>query len=271
MTVVALARLRKTMPELRWYAIGLPLIGILSMPGSYLLQEQMKLAVAPQFQPMRAVLFITLMAGMLAAIAACVATRGARYIEAALWLCLAYLIPANNRVLELPPWNRVAVVIALSVLGVAAIKSGRGWAIATVAVAAFFAIPIWGKVTNYAPLHDAPLAELCAWGRSSTPQSAVFLFPDAGRELYPGVFRAEALRSVYVDWKAGGQVNYFRDFGEHWWSRWQDVMVKPFQPADCSRYAGLGIDWIVVKPEHKMAGVTPVFENPRYVAYAISR
>jgi hypothetical protein len=141
---------------------------------------------------------------------------------------------------------------------------------AAVATAAFFVIPICGKVTNYAPLHNAALADLCAWGRSSTPVSAMFLFPDAGRELQPGVFRAEALRSLYVDWKAGGQVNYFRDFGEQWLSRWEDVMVRPFVPADCTRYAGMGIDFIVLKPEHKMVGVAPVFENARFVAYSVA-
>ena len=83
-------------------AIGLPLLGILSMPASYLLLERMKLAVVPQFQPMRAVLFITVMAALLAAIAACVAVRAGRFGEAVLWLLLAYLIPTNNRVLELP-------------------------------------------------------------------------------------------------------------------------------------------------------------------------
>ena len=275
-TIAALARLRKTLtPEMRWFAIGLPLLGILSMPASYLLLERMKLAVVPQFQPMRAVLFITVMAALLAAIAACVAVRAGRFGEAVLWLLLAYLIPTNNRVLELPSLNRVLVVCGLSGLALAAIRADDrrpswAWAITGVAaVAPFFAIPVYGKVTNYAALHNAALAELCAWGRSSTPPSAVFLFPDAKQELYPGVFRAEALRSVYVDWKAGGQVNYFRDFGEQWWSRWQDVMVRPFEAADCVRYAGLGIDFIVLKAEHRMTGVAPVFENSRFVVYVV--
>ena len=97
----------------------------------------------------------------------------------------------------------------------------------------------------------------------------MFLFPDANRELYPGVFRAEALRAVYVDWKAGGQVNYFKDFGEQWWSRWQAVMAKPFQPADCAKFAVLGIDYIVVKPEHKLPGRIPAFENSQFIVYSI--
>jgi len=48
-------------------------------------------------------------------------------------------------------------------------------------------------------------------------QDAVFLFPDAARAS-PRHIPHEALRAVYVDWKSGGQANYFRDFGDEWWS-----------------------------------------------------
>ena len=45
-------------------------------------------------------------------------------------------------------------------------------------------------------------------------------------------------------------------------------MAKPFEPADCAKFAALGIDYVVVKPEHKLPGRTPAFENSGYVAYA---
>lgn len=266
-TLVAVARLWKALtPDLRFFAIGLPLIGMLSVPISYLTLEKMKLAVIPQFQPLRALLFVTVMAALLSAIAACVAVQRSRYWEAIPWLIVAYLIPVNTNTIQLPPANRILVVLALTGL---ALLGLRHWAMAAVAaIAAFFVIPIFGKVTNYPPLHNAALTELSQWARSSTPKSAVFVFPDANRELYPGVFRAEALRSVYVDWKAGGQVNYFKDFGDQWWTRWQDVMAKPFDPADRAKFAALGIDYIVVKPDHKLPARAPAFENPHYVAYA---
>ena len=265
-TLLAVARLWKVLtPELRYFAIGLPLIGMLSIPISYLTLEKMKLAVIPQLQPLRALLFVTVMAALLAAIAGCVAVQRNRYWEAIPWFLVAYLIPTNTNTMQLPSANRILVVLALTGL---ALLSLRHWALtALAAVAAFFVIPVYGKVINYPPLHSAALAELSQWARTSTPQSAVFLFPDANRELYPGIFRAEALRSVYVDWKAGGQVNYFKDFGEQWWSRWQNVMAKPFDPADCAKFAALGIDYIVVKPEHKLLGRTPAFENSGYALY----
>jgi hypothetical protein len=238
---------------------------MLSVPISYLTLEKMKLAVIPQIQPLRALLFVTVLAALLAAIAACLAVQRRRYWEAIPWFIVAYLIPVNTNTMQLPPANRILVVLALAGL---ALLSLRHWALTAVAaVVAFFVIPLYGKVINYPPLHSAALAELSQWARTSTPKSAVFLFPDANRELYPGIFRAEALRSVYVDWKAGGQVNYFKDFGEQWWSRWQDVMAKPFEPSDCAKFAELGIDYIVLKPEHKLPGRTPAFENSGYLAY----
>jgi hypothetical protein len=276
MVMVAVARLRKAIgPDLRFFAIGLPLIGIASLPISYIGLEKMKLALLPQFQPMRGLLFITLMAALLAAIAACVAVREGRNWEAIPWLAMAYLIPTNIRVPELPSANRILVILALAGLALEAIwadQARRSWAPAATAIAAvsaFFLIPVFGKVNNYPALHNPALAELCRWARSSTPKSAVFLFPDAKQELQPGVFRAEALRTVYVDWKSGGQVNYFKDFGEQWWSRWEDVMAKPFTAGDCARYPSLGIDYIVLKPEHKLAGRNPVFENAQFVVYAV--
>ena len=267
-TLVGVSRLRNVLsPDLRFFAIGLPLVGMLSFPVSYLMLEKMKLALTPQLQPLRAVLFITVTAALLAGIAACVAVRENRYWEAIPWLALAYLIPANNRVSELPSPNRILLVLALAGMALGALWADyrrRNWVVAVAAVAAFFVIPIYGKVTNYPALHNAELDELCAWALSSTPKTAVFLFPDAGRELQPGVFRAEALRTVYVDWKSGGQVNYFKDFGEQWWSRWQDVMAKP---ADPSKLASRGIDFMVLKSEHKLGGRVPAFENSRFAVY----
>ena len=275
-TVLAVARLGKALtPELRAFAIGLPLIGILSVPFSYLTLEKMKLALMPQLQPLRALLFLTVMATLLSAIAAWISVRRSRYWEAVPWLVLAYLIPVNTNTMQAPTPNRVLVTLTLAALALAAMWADlerRSWstpAMALVAVSSFFVIPIYGKVVNYLPLHSAALDELSAWARSATPKSAVFLFPEAKRDLSPGVFRAEALRTVYVDWKAGGQVNYFKDFGEQWWSRWQDVMTPPFTEQDCPRFAALGIDFIVIATDHKLAARVPAFQNARYAAYAI--
>ena len=146
----------------------------------------------------------------------------------------------------MPSWNR-ALAAALLATGamLAALAEARKFrwsaaAMATVAIAGFFLVPTIGAVRLYPRLHTPQLAQLSAWARASTPRDAVFLFADAGRQLQPGIFRSEALRAVYVDWKGGGQVNYLSDLGVEWWARWQQVLAAPFDPRNWPRLPPLG-------------------------------
>jgi hypothetical protein len=275
-TVLASWRLRDATPRvLRFFFVGLPLIGIASVPLSYLLLEKLHWALIPEFQPTRALLFVTAFAMLLGAAAACRAVASKRYPEAIAWLALAFLPPANT-VIEWPSWNRVAVVIGLSLFTAAAIwviQSVSRWArlAAMLAILApAWMIPIWGKVENYPALRTPELAQLSDWARNSTARDAVFLFPDAGQDPYPGIFRAEAERAIYVDWKSGGQVNFFKALGEEWWWRWQRTMARPFEPRDTGQYAALGIDYIVLERKNRLTGVTPVFDNGRYLVYKLA-
>ena len=88
-----------------------------------------------------------------------------------------------------------------------------------------FLIPGFGKLENYPRLHTPELDELARWAHVSTPKDAVFVFPEAGKGLEPGIFRAKALRAVYVDWKGGSQMNVLKGLGEEWWRRWQAAMA----------------------------------------------
>jgi hypothetical protein len=274
-TVAAAWRLRRDMPRpLRFFCLGLPLMGLASIPVSYVLLEKVHWALIPEAQPLRALLFVTAFAMLLGAAAAARAVAERHYAEALVWLALAFLPPVNREIAR-PSWNRVGVVILLALLTLAAmwvIQSGARWsklAAAVAIVVPFFVIPTWGRVENYPRLHNPELAQLAAWGRSSTPQDAVFLFPDADQDLEPGVFRAESLRAVYVDWKTGGQVNFFKDLGEEWWRRWQKTMAQPFDAHDLAPYQGLGIDYIVVGAKNKLAGTPPVFQNALYAVYRL--
>jgi len=221
-----------------------------------------------------ALLFVTAFAMILGVVAACKAVAGKRYAEAVAWLALAYL-PPTNVLFKWPAWNRVGVILTLALLTAAAIwaiqSAARGSRLLATAaiVTPFFLIPTWGAMQNYAPSHNPELDQLAQWARTSTPKDAVFLFPDAKDELYPGVFRAEALRAVYVDWKMGGQVNFFKELAEEWWSRWQKTMAEPFSPGDLPRYGSLGIDYVVLQAKNRLPGMTPVFENARFVVYKL--
>lgn len=274
-TVLAYWRLRKSVsPVLQFFFVGLPLIGIASLPLSYLLLEKLHWALIPEFQPTRALLFVTALAMFLGTAAACEAVAAKRYPESIAWLILAFLPPANT-VIEWPSWNRVAVIVGLALFTTAAIwliQSKSRWArLATMAAILLPAwmIPMWGKMQNYPALHTPELAQLSAWAFDSTPRDAVFLFPDAGEDLYPGIFRAEAQRAIYVDWKSGGQVNFFKTLGEQWWSRWQQTMAHKFEPQFVSQYPALGIDYIVLSRKNRLSGSTPVFDNGRFLVYKL--
>jgi len=266
--LMAFARIRREIPlELRVLVLGLGILGVLSMPISWLLLEHWRWALVPQLQPMRALLFVALLVQFLTAAAGVNAVVRRRPLEAVAWFALAYLLPLQPVVTGPLAWNRVVLVVALAALTALAVwRTPRLAPVA--AMAAFFAIPTLGGVVNYPQLHTPELAQLSAWARASTPPDAVFLFPDAARGLDPGIFRAEALRAVYVDWKAGGQANYLKEFGDEWWSRWQQTMARGFKPADMAKYEGLGIGYAVLQRKNRLPQPA-AFENAKYAAYAV--
>jgi hypothetical protein len=240
--------------DTRVYLVVLPALGLLSMPLSWLLLEQWKWAVIPQVQPMRTLLFITFAMQLLCAAAG---VRAERRAEAAGWFALAF-VPSL-------PLTVGGIALAAG-LGAAAAMAGR-WTPA-VAIAAFFVVPWIGGVVNYPRLQTPDLAQVSEWARANTSRDATFLFADTPRGLDAGVFRTDALRAVYVDWKGGGQVNYLSEFGEQWWFRWQQTLAKKFSPSDLPRYGALGIRYVVLRKEHRIAMDT-AYENARYVVYEL--
>jgi hypothetical protein len=264
LALAAWARIRRRVPaELGAFLVGLPVLGVLSMPASWLLLEWARWSLVPQIQPLRLLVWVALGLQILAAAAGVDAGLRKRRLEAVFWFAVAYLLPLQPAIAGPLEVARLALLLALAV-GTA--LAGR-YAPA-IALTAFFAIPALGGVVNYPRLHTPELAQLSAWARAHTAQDAVFVFPDAGHALDPGIFRSEALRAVYVDWKGGGQVNFFRDFGEVWWFRWQQTVGRGFQAGDLTRYGGLGIGYAVVDVSHKLPQ-PPVFENGRYAVYRV--
>jgi hypothetical protein len=119
-------------------------------------------------------------------------------------------------------------------------------------------------------IETAELRQLSEWARQSTAKDRVFLFPEEGRGLAPGIFRARSLRSVYTDWKAGGQVNYFPLYAREWQRRWNATLARPYAPERIQEYAGLGVHYLVMS-RSLISGREPVFANPRYRVYEINR
>jgi hypothetical protein len=245
-----------------WTLMAMAGIGLLSVPISWLLLERLKWALIPQLQPLRALLFVALAMQFLCAVAG---LKSRQWYERWAWFAAAYFLAVQPVVTEAWAWRPVLVVV-----GLAAMSAAMPALSLPGALAAFLAIPILGGIVNYPNLHTPELAQLSAWAKTSTPRDAVFLFPDVGRRLDPGIFRPEALRAVYVDWKGGGQVNYIRDFADAWWFRWQMTMIPKFTPAALAKYDALGIQYIIVQPKDRLPRPAE-FENGSWLAYRIAR
>jgi len=272
-------------PVVRYFFLGLPIYGIVMMPLSYLSLETAKWSLMPQFQPARAVLFLSLIALAGAGICGIHAARSRRYVEALAWFALAYAIPAQADVsqLLLPDLRdsiyrkRFGVTAALALLATAAaaFESRKPvWsrlALGACLILPFYAIPKIGQVINYREIDHPEIHEVANWARQNTSKDAVFLFPDAGQDLTPGLFRVYAVRAVFVDWKAGGQVNLLPSLGLEWWRRWKAVMEGKFEPGNMRRYTGEPIDYLVVKKKNAIEGWKVLYENEAYRTYAVPR
>ena len=257
----------------RLFLVGMPAIGILSIPLSYLLLEKLKWALIPQLQPARGVLYITAMAVILGAAAGIRAAESRRWTESIVWFAIVLAVPAAPRLFSISVYN-AAIVLALAVGFVAILWLAPGRvivpaALTMMALASFLAMAYLVHVQNYPRLDLTSIDDVVHFARDHTTKDAVFLFGDAGRSPNPSIFRAEALRAVYVDWKSGGQINFSPDVADEWRDRWQGTHQLRFDPSDMSRLAGLGITYLILSRDHALPGRQTVYENSQYLVYRI--
>ena len=125
--LAAFVRVRHKIPgDLRIFVLGLPALGLLSMPLSWLLLEHWKWGLIPQVQPLRALLFLVLAAQFLTAAAGVLASGRRDWLEAFAWFVLAYQFPVHPQIngpLALRQAAVVAVLAALTV-GSRALRAG---------------------------------------------------------------------------------------------------------------------------------------------------
>ena len=251
----------------RLFMIGMPAIGILSVPLSYVLLEKLKWGLIPQVQPARAVLFITAFAVILGAAAAIRAAEEKRWIESLLWFVIVLLPPTASPIFSIA-WKNLLVLlaIALALCGAVALQRFRfaPMLAASVVIATAFVLPNFAHVRNYPNVDQTSLNNLIGFARAQTPKDSVFLFADATTSPDPSIFRAESLRAVYVDWKSGGQMNFSEPTAREWWQRWQETHELHFDP---SGGLPLGVDYLVLSPEHRLVGQQPVYRNTQFAVY----
>ena len=258
----------------RLFLLGMPAIGLLSVPLSYVLLEQFKWGLIPQFQPARATLFITAFAVILSTAAGIRAAEAKRSVESVAWFLIVFAVPLSARVFNISQRQfLVAASLAAIVAGVLYLQRFR-WSpalLAAVAVVPFFVIPGLGRVRNYREPDLAAIADLARFARDQTPKDAVFLFADAGASGDPSVFRAESLRALYVDWKSGGQINYHEASAQEWWQRWQAANQLRYQPSALDTIEKLPIDYLVLQPKNRLPDRHPIYESPQFVVYQVAR
>lgn len=279
--IAAWLRLRKDMNGgLRWFSIALPVVGMFTMPLQWLLLDQLKWIFMPQFQPARAVLFITALCVIMGASAGWKAAAAGRWLEAGAWLFVVYAVPLNGLVVPLitkslsDPLCRKRLWLAIALCGLSAacaFLSTRVRPLAAAAIAApLVLIPTLGKVHNSPDLHTPEIRELSQWAKR-TPKDAVFLFADAARSLAPGIFRAEARRNLYVDWKSGGQANLLRSFARDWQLRWFEHTNQCHPPLKGARYyRDLGVDYLVLESGTSYENRPAAYSNARYRVFDLS-
>lgn len=270
LSLVAFWRVRPN--AAREFLIGMPAIGILSVPLSYLLLDQLKWGLIPQVQPARALLFVTAFAVILGAAAGIRAAEWGRSIESICWFALVLTVPINVPFFAQSQQNLFLVILLAGVLsGTLALQRFRFAPVllALVVVVPSFALPYLAHVRNYPQADLAALNDLASFAQTQTPKDAVFLFGDAGMNLDPGVFRAKSLRAVYVDWKSGGQINFSEPLAKEWWQRWLDTKALHFEPWTLSRLPALGIDFLVLTPSHRLTDRRPIYENAQYLVYRL--
>ena len=220
--LVALWVTRQVWPSLnrqaRWLLILLPILGLLSVPLSYVLLERARWFLVPQIQPAQTLSLLVVCTSVVCAIAGMRATSVGRWRTALPYLGLILLIPATNLYRRAP-----------------------------------------------APALDD--VQLANWAEANTWGGSMFLFPDAGKDLYPGAFRARSRRAVWVDWETGTQADYFDTFADEWSRRWQDTMEGDYSEKRLQRLLFLPIDYFVLKRAHKLAGIKPVFGTDALLVY----
>lgn len=208
--------------------------------------------------------------------------RQMRWFVIALPLCGILSVAASDLLLEHLRWSLIpqlqpartlvyTVAIASMLCGVAGIEAARSRRIGEAVLwFAFVAgLPLVMRPQNTGNLDASPraVAQMADWAERNTWGSSMFLFPDAGRALYPGMFRAESRRALWVDWKSGAQMKYFESAGVEWWERWQDTMQPEFSPQRLETMLPLPIDYYVLQRAHKLAGVEPAYQNREFVVY----
>ncbi|HBY60304.1 MAG TPA: hypothetical protein DEH78_10805, partial [Solibacterales bacterium] len=241
---------RGLLSTLRWSGIALCCMALVALPVSYLALERMRLGVVPVLQPLRLLLAPAVVLVLTAPYCLLAVARRSMILGIIGFLLLfrvqlgsspgeavvgLFSLPA-----ELLQFD--ATVIAASAAVALLVRRARWPMIRLVTVLCVTGILLDLRESQPAPAPRAEIEAIAAWARAETPVDAVFAFPDWGQDPAPGMFRVMAERAVYVDWRAGGQVNYFPRFALEWHRRMERQKEFFINSAAAARE---GVDYLV--------------------------
>ncbi len=257
-------RLREELPEsVRLYFVAIPALGFATVPLSMWLLDGLGWALFPQVQPMRALLYCHLFCQWLGAVAAALCIRESRWKEAAGWLIVPLSLSLRGDLLHIDGRDAALQLALIAALGAGCWWAARTreprWALALLGVPFLFA---WLGDGAAATLETRDLRATAEWAQKQSAVEAVFFFPDLGRRLEPGIFRARAARAVYVCWKQGGQVNYFPKYASIWWERWTRLLAPGHADYDYGELRRRGVDYVVLTKEPPMEGLPAEYVSP---------
>jgi hypothetical protein len=261
----------------RWIVLGSGLCGLLSIPLSYLLLDINHLAWAARLQPARMLLFTVAAAALLFGLAGMRAILLRSIREGLAWFCLLFALPVSTgifdflRITNAQRLSRFALALALAALLaslLASFSSGaaRFWALAAPLLAALAFSRVPGLLPSPVPFRES-IGQMARWADGATWGSAVFLFADAARENYPGVFRAQSRHALWVDWETAQGVLYSEQAAAHWQDRWQGTMEPGYSPKKLENLLPLPIDYYVLRRRNQLAAPRSVFANRDFVVY----
>jgi len=261
----------------RWLVLGTGLCGLMSIPVSYLLLDENHFAWAARLEPARALLFSVAAAALLFGLAGMRAILRRSAWEALAWFVLLFSLPVSRGLfdfLRLSTGQRLsqfAMALALAALLTSLLlgfATGTGrFVILAAPLFAAFALT-WVPGLRPAPIPMLPsIAGLAKWADASTWGSSVFLFADAGRARYPGVFRAQSRHALWVDWKSAQGVAYSQNAAARWQERWRDTMADGFSIAGLERMLPLPIDYYVLRTRNQLLNARQAFRNRDFVVY----
>lgn len=189
-------------------------------------------------------------------------------VERLRWILAPQLQPARTLVFTVAFASLACGLAAVRALASRRLAEAALWLIVVLAppcVSAFTMPRVTGPPVD--PETRIAISQLAAWAEDNTWGSSMFLFPDAGRELYPGIFRGESRRALWTDWKTGAEVIYADSAAEDWWQRWRGAMQPDPSMPRLQAALSLPIDYFVLKRAHRINNIRPVFENRRFLVY----